>query len=86
MYSLEISESLKKEFIKIAKKNSTLKIVLDKKIKEILEEPHHYKPMHPPLQNKYRVHIGSFVLLFEINKNEKIVRLIDFDHHDNIYK
>ena len=63
MYFLEVSESLKKEFIKIAKKNNSLKITVDKKIKEILEDPHHYKPMHPPLQNKYRVHIGSFVLI-----------------------
>ena len=26
------------------------------------------------------------ILIYEVNKDEKIVTLIDFDHHDNIYK
>jgi YafQ family addiction module toxin component len=86
MYNLEVSESLKKTFTKIAKKNVSLKASLDKKIREILEDPYRYKPLHFPLQNKRRVHIGSFVLLFSILENEKTIRLIDFDHHDNIYK
>jgi len=38
-------------------------------------------------QNKRRVHIGgSFVLIYEINEEQKIVTLLDFDHHDNVYK
>jgi len=33
-----------------------------------------------------RVHIGkSFVLTFEILEKLKLVRLLDYDHHDNIY-
>ena len=43
--------------------------------------------LRKPLQNKRRVHVGgSFVLIYEINKDEKIVTLLDLDHHDNIYK
>ncbi len=87
MYTLQVAEQLQKKLIKLAKKNQQLKEMLDKKIREIQEEPHHYKPLRPPLQNKFRVHIGkSFVLVFDILENEKIVRLLDFDHHDNIYK
>ena len=26
------------------------------------------------------------ILIYEVNEDEKIVTLIDFDHHDNIYK
>jgi len=38
-------------------------------------------------QNKRRVHVGgSFVLVYEIDEEEKTVTLFDFDHHDNIYK
>jgi len=33
-----------------------------------------------------RVHISkSFVLTFEIDEKNKVVRLLDYDHHDNIY-
>jgi len=36
---------------------------------------------------KQRVHSnGSFVLICEINKEEKIVPLLDFDLHDNTNK
>ena len=53
----------------------------------ILAEPHRYKPLRKPLQNKRRVHIGgSYVLVYEVNEGKKVVTLMDFDHHDNIYK
>jgi mRNA-degrading endonuclease RelE of RelBE toxin-antitoxin system len=33
-----------------------------------------------------RVHIGkSFVLTFEILEDKKVVRLLDYAHHDKIY-
>jgi mRNA-degrading endonuclease RelE of RelBE toxin-antitoxin system len=33
------------------------------------------------------VHVGgSFVLVYEINEEEKLVTLYDFEHHDNVYK
>jgi mRNA-degrading endonuclease RelE of RelBE toxin-antitoxin system len=39
------------------------------------------------MQNKRRVHVGGpFVLIYEINEKERLVTLLDFDHHDNIYK
>jgi len=39
------------------------------------------------MQNKRRVHVGGpFVLIYEINERERLVTLLDFDHHDNIYK
>ena len=58
-----------------------------KKVQAILDDPYRFKPLKKPLQNKRRVHIGgSFVLIYEINDEEKIVTLLDFDHHDNIHK
>ena len=61
--------------------------LIEKKVQEILDNPYHFKSLKRPLQNKRRVHIsGSFVLIYEINEDEKMVTLLDFDHHDNIYK
>ena len=61
--------------------------LIDRKVQDILEDPHRFKPLRKSLQNKRRVHIGgSFVLAYEINEEQKIVTLLDFDHHDNIYK
>ena len=61
--------------------------LIDRKVQEILDNPYRFKPLRKPLQNKRRVHIGrSFVLIYEVHEDEKIVTLLDFDHHDNIYK
>ena len=87
MYKLAIKENLDKKFTKLKKKDRELLVLIDRKVREILDNPYRFKPLRKPLQNKRRVHVGgSFVLIYEINKDEKIVTLLDLDHHDNIYK
>ena len=87
MYKLAIKKSLDKKFKRLKKKDRELLEIVDKKVQEILDNPYRFKSLKKPLQNKKRVHVGgSFVLIYEINENEKIVTLLDFDHHDNIYK
>jgi YafQ family addiction module toxin component len=87
VYKLAIKKNLDKKFKKLEKKDREMLELIDKKVKEILDNPYRFKPLKKPLQNKKRVHIGgSFVLIYEVNEDEKIVTLLDFDHHDNIYK
>ncbi|MCR4289480.1 MAG: type II toxin-antitoxin system RelE/ParE family toxin [Candidatus Scalindua sp.] len=87
MYKLAIKESLDRKFKKLQRKDKELLCLIEKKVQSILAEPHRFKPLRKPLQNKRRVHIGgSYVLVYEVNEGEKIVTLMDFDHHDNIYK
>jgi len=57
---------------------------LGKKIEKVKREPILGKPLRNTLRNYRRVHIDPFVLIYEIYMFE--VRLIDFDHHDKIYK
>ena len=87
MYKLSVKESLDRKLKKLGKKDRELLLLIDKKVKEILQDPFRFKPLKKPLQNKRRVHVGrSFVLIYEINEEKSIVTLVDFDHHDNIYK
>jgi len=42
--------------------------------------------MFPSMHGSRRVHIDkSFVLIYEIDEKEKIIRILDYDHHDKIY-
>ena len=66
------------------KKKADVLRQLNSKIAKILKEPKLGKPLRNVLRNYRRIHIGSYVLLYEINQQE--IRLLDFDHHDNIYK
>ncbi len=85
-YSLEVSEEADEIFRELAKKCPKRLEILDKKIKQILEDPSRFKPLRGDMHGARRVHIdGSFVLTYEFSEKEKIVRILDFDHHDNIY-
>ena len=85
-YKLEISEQLDRIFDKLSKKDKLQFEILSKKIKEILEDPHKFKPLRGNMAGQRRVHIRHFVLTYEILENEKIVRLLDYEHHDKIYE
>jgi len=76
----------KAQLLKLAKKNRKQLEIIQKKIKEILENPQHYKPLRGDMHGARRVHIDkSFVLTFEIDETNNRVRLLDYDHHDRIY-
>jgi len=87
VYNLEIKEGLDKKFKKIKKKDKAIIELIDRKVRDILDDPYRFKSLRKPLQNTRRVHVGgSFVLIYEINEEERVVTLLEFDHHDNIYK
>ncbi len=59
---------------------------LQKKVKQILEDPYRFKPLRAPMQSLRRVHVyGPFVLTYSIDESAKTVMLEDYDHHDKIY-
>ena len=86
-YTKEIMPSCQKSIDKLCRKNPVLEKILDKKIFEIIQNPHHYKPLKYDLAGEKRVHIfKNFVLKFIINEPNKAVTFIFFGHHDEAYK
>jgi mRNA interferase RelE/StbE/toxin YoeB len=86
-YKLDIPEKLDRVFEKLSKKDKKSLEIINNKIKHILENPYQFKPLRNEMAGIRRVHIGkSFVLTFEILENEKTVRLLDYEHHDIIFK
>ena len=86
-YSNSIEKKLKAKLKRTYKKDKKLYDAVMKKIEEIMENPHRYKPLRHNLRGSRRVHLEkSFVLVFEIEEAEKIVRFLDMGHHDDIYR
>ena len=83
-YVLVVPPSFEKILIRLKKKQRSLFTDLSKKVNRIVLSPELGKPLRNSLRNYRRSQIGSHVLLYEIIQNE--VRLIDFDHHNVIYK
>ena len=87
MYSYEILPSLQKTLTKLSKRDKRTYEVVINKIKEILENPQHYKPLKYDLAGEKRVHImKNFVLKFEVDENKKVVKFIFFGHHDEAFR
>jgi YafQ family addiction module toxin component len=85
LYYLEIEEDVIKLFRKLGKKDRKQLEAVNKKIQQILEEPLQFKPLKYPLEGLRRVHVGSFVLIYEVLENPKRVRVLKYKHHDEAY-
>ncbi len=85
-YKLTISDKLEKVFSKLAKKNKKQLLIIHKKVEEIRQNPHHFKPLRGDMHGSRRVHIDNhFVLVYDIDEKNYSVRLLDYNHHDKIY-
>jgi YafQ family addiction module toxin component len=86
MYLISVREHVEKAFERLAKKNPKQLEIIKNKLAEIVENPHRYKPLRQPMQNKRRIHVDkSFVLIYSIDESSKTIVLEEYDHHDNIY-
>jgi len=86
-YKFEIKPKLEKKLKKIEKKDPVMFKAARDKIEEIIKNPRHYKPLRYDMKGLRRVHLEkSFVLVFEIDEEAKMVRFLDLGHHDEIYR
>ena len=83
-YILVVSPHFERILKQLKRRKPTLLADLEKQIGKILHEPALGKPLRNVLRNYRRTHVGSFVLIYEIHGNE--VRLMEFDHHNRIYR
>ena len=83
-FQREYTDGFKKDLKKL-RKNKELQGRLKRKIKEIQKDPFHYKPLRNVLKNRRRVHIGSFVLIFEVHEEQKKIIFHSLDYHDDAY-
>ena len=83
-YRIAPSPSFERILKSLKRQKPSLLADLDRAIAKIFREPMFGKPLRHSMRNYRRVHIGSFVLVYEVYAYE--IRLLDFDHHDRIYK
>ena len=79
-------EKVDRIFKKLRKKDLAQFEALYRKINDILENPQQFKPLKSPMQHMRRVHIGSFVLVYDIDEVRKVITLRRYEHHDTVYR
>lgn len=67
------------------KKDKVQLKAINKKIAQVLDDPLQFKPLRHPLEGLRRVHVGSFVLVYEVIEESKTVRILAYKHHDQAY-
>lgn len=87
-YNYQTSKNLDKTIEKLFKKDKSLYEQLLKKMDEIINSytVEHYKNLRHDMKDSKRVHVGSFVLIFQLDKKTNTILFDDFDHHDVIYE
>ena len=87
-FPFDFSNKLEGILNKLARKDKALAIAVKKKIKQIIfcdkKDIKHFKNLRGDMSHLKRVHVGSFVLTFKMEKETIIFE--DFDHHDKIYQ
>ena len=79
---MEIEEEVYRRYKKLGKKDKKQLEAINKKIEQILTDPLQFKPLRHPLEGLRRVHIGSFVLIYEVRENPKTIRILKYKQHD----
>jgi len=59
---------------------------LKRKIRSLAENPESGIPLHPPLEDLWRVHIGHLVLFYAIDTRENAVVFLNLVPHDEAYR
>jgi mRNA-degrading endonuclease RelE of RelBE toxin-antitoxin system len=91
MFNFDISDKLKLRIRKLLKKDNKKVVIINKKIREIINNDFktidRYKNLKYHLKHLKRVHIDKhFVLTFQVFPKKNYILFTDFDHHDNVYK
>lgn len=85
-YIIQFENALEIILQRLKKKDYILYQRIIHKIIEISKNPELGKPLRNVLKGKRRVHVGSFVLVYSIDKKNETVIFINFEHHDKVYR
>ena len=82
-YKFKFTPFFEKQLKKLKKKDKVLFKRLGKKLKELIKNPEHYKPLRNVLKGNRAAHLDPFVIVFDVRENLITVHYVK--HHDRAY-
>lgn len=91
LYDVVITPGLAPVFddlkVKDPKAYANVKLKIEQIVNILELNPDHCKNLRAPLQQYKRVHVNkSFVLIFKVDKKNKLMIIYDYEHHKKVYK
>ena len=83
MYELRIYKKAQREIKKISRLHQ--KAILEA-LAEIKENPLVGKPLTEELTGRFSYRIGSYRIIYRVNKKEKVIQVVTAGHRSTIYK
>lgn len=83
-YKVRRSELFKAKYKDLTEKDKGLEIRLQKKMRQVVENPERSDVKKYNLKGVYGVHVNPYVILYRIVGD--VVEFLNVDHHDKIYK
>lgn len=78
MYTVRFTDRFKKEYKKL---DSSMQVMVDKKIIKISEQPQLGKPLHAPLQNHSSERVAHLRIVYTLTAEEITLQWIDGRDH-----
>ncbi|MCD4841832.1 MAG: type II toxin-antitoxin system RelE/ParE family toxin [Methanosarcinales archaeon] len=85
-YKIIAHPRVQKELQKLFKRDKVRYSHVKKRLEILSDNPEIGKHLRNILKGKRRIHIGSIVIIYEFNKENNSIILLDFEHHDNAYR
>jgi len=82
-YKIKFTPFFEKQLKKLKRKNKNLFDRLTKKLKEIRQNPEHYKPLRNVLKGNRRAHLDPFIIIFDVR--EDLITVHYVKNHDEAY-
>ena len=82
-YKIKFTPFFEKQLKKLKRKDKNMFNRLTKKLKEIRQNPEHYKPLRNVLKGNRRAHLDPFIIIFDIR--EDLITVHYVKHHDEAY-
>ncbi|MCX6707556.1 MAG: type II toxin-antitoxin system RelE/ParE family toxin [Candidatus Woesearchaeota archaeon] len=82
-YKFQFTPFFEKQLKKLKQRDAVLFDRLTKKLKEISQNPEHYKPLGNVLAGCKGVHLDPFVIILEVKEDIIIIHYVK--HHDEAY-
>ncbi len=82
-YKIKFTPFFEKQLKKLKRKDKSPFERLTKKLKEIRQNPEHYKPLRNVLKGNRRAHLDPFIIIF--NVKDDLITVHYVKHHDEAY-
>lgn len=83
VYKVELLKRTKKSLIKL---HPEIFSRISKALQELAYSPFPNNSKKLTGRDAYRLRIGDYRVIYEINEDEKLITILDVDHRSNIYR